>query len=207
MSKLLVRVTDRQLLFRLWFCTARHFGEVNVDYVTTGAKTGLKGHKFLKLLWNWKSYLEVQFPPFLPPPPPAPPHWIPSVFPSDAAVDVVIFRPLWRIIVPTGHVTCVRRNPPCRHSFWGGGVWSLVSCLFFLPNLIYQDHLKMDYIFTVPIRKSSTMWVKDRCRGFLYSIPVSGGSVFLITPSDAYLKLLLFPLRGRLYPLISSAYR
>lgn len=70
MSKLLVRVTDRQLLFRLWFCTARHFGEVNVDYVTTGAKTGLKGHKFVKLLWNWKSYLEVQFPPFLPPPPP-----------------------------------------------------------------------------------------------------------------------------------------
>lgn len=92
----------------------------------------------------------------------------------------------------------------------GGGVWSLVSCHFlflFLPNSIYQDRLKMDDIFTVPILKSSTMWVKDRCRGFFYSIPVSGGSVFLIPPSAAYLKLLLFPVRVKLYPLISSAYR
>lgn len=74
MSKLLVRVTDRQLLFRLWFFTARHFGEVNVDYVTAEVKTGLKGHKFVKLLWNWKSYLEVQSTPFLPPPPPIESH-------------------------------------------------------------------------------------------------------------------------------------
>lgn len=203
MSTELIRVTDRQLLFQLWFCTARHFREVNVDYVTTGAKIGLKSHKFVKLLWNWKSYFELQLPPFHPPPCPLNPISIPL----GCCWGCRNIRSPLANYCPARTCDLRQEESSLQALVLGaGGVWSLVSCLP-PPNLIYQGHLKMYDIFTVPILKSSTMWVKDRCRGFFYSIPVSGGSVFLIPPLAAYLKLLLFPLRVRLYPLISSAYR
>lgn len=99
--------------------------------------------------------------------------------------------------------TCdLRQEEFCRR---GSGLLSAASVFFAQFDVPWPS--EMDDIRTVALLNSSTMWVKGRQRGFFYSVPVSGGSVFLISPSTAYLKLLLFPLRARLYPLISSAYR